>query len=144
MKKITLFIVLGTLLSCAGASAQTANTDSLKLVSKISSNQLKLAQLQNEVDQKTQNKTDAGIRAQNSANDNTEAAKKLSDNPDDKKLARQANNRASDAKNDARSSRKEARRLINLNKDIADLKIKINKDQVKLDKFTGITSQPLN
>ena len=144
MKKITFLFVLCTLFSYAGTFAQNVNTDSLALISKISNNQLKLGKLQNEVDQKTKNKTDAAAQAQNSANDNTEAAKKLSDNPDDRKLARDANNRAGDAKSDARASRKEARRLVTLNKDIADLKNKINKDQVKLDKFTGNTTPPLN
>ena len=106
--------------------------------------QLKLGKLQNEVDQKTKNKTDAGERAQNSADDNTEAAKRLSANPDDKKLARNANNKAGDAKTDAHTSRKEARRLVTLNNDISDLKNKINKDQAKLDKITGNASLPLN
>ena len=144
MKKISLSIVLSTLFFCAGAFAQKVNTDSLSLVSKIGVNQLKLGKLQNEVDQKTKNKIDAGERAQNSADDNTEAAKRLSANPDHKKLARNANNKAGDAKTDAHTSRKEARRLVTLNNDISDLKNKINKDQAKLDKITGNASLPLN
>lgn len=144
MKKITLFVVLGTLFLCAGTYAQNVNTDSLSLVSKISANQLKLGHLQNEVDEKTKNKTDASQKAQASANDNTEAAKQLGDNPTDRKLARKADNKAGDARSDARSSRKETRRLATLNKDIAGLKIKINKDQAKLDMLTGNTSNPLN
>lgn len=143
MKKITLLIVLVTLFSSTGAFAQNVNTDSLALVSNISNNKLKLGKLQNQVDRKTKNKTDAAETAQNSANDNTEAAKKLGDNPDDRKLARNANSKASDAKTDARTSRKEARRLVTLNNNIADLKNRINKDQAKLDKYTGNTSLPL-
>lgn len=138
MKKITLLTVLGTLLFCTGAFAQQSNTDSLSLVSKISVNQLKLGKLQNEVDQKTKNKTDANDQAQKSANENTDAAAKLSDNPNNKKLARQANNKAGDAKLDARAARRESRRLTSLNNEIGSLKYKIAKDQAKLDKITGV------
>lgn len=144
MKKITLFVVLGTMFLCTGTYAQNVNTDSLSLISKISDNRLKLGHLQNEVDQKTKNQTDAGQKVQESANENTEAAKKLGDNPTDKKLARKADKRASDAKSDARSSRKETRRLVSLNNDIANLKNKINKDQAKLDLLTGNITPQIN
>lgn len=144
MKKIMTLVVLGTTLFCTGVFAQKVNTDSLTLVSKISVNQVKLGKLQNEIEQKTTNKENAGDKAQASADENADAAKKLSDNPDDKRLARKANNKAGNAKTDARSARKEARRLVRLNNDIADLKNDIAKDQDKLNKLTGLTAQPMN
>ena len=140
MKKFTLLAVMATLFFNLGTFAQKSNTDSLSLVARISSNQLKLGKMQNEVEQKTTNKVNANTRAQASANDNADAAAKLSSNPNNQKLARQANNSAGDAKADARSARKEARRLNNLNSDISKLKIKISKDQDKLDKLTGTTT----
>ena len=91
--------------------------------------------MQNEVDQKTKNKQDASAKAQQSADENSAAATKLSDNPDDKKLARRADHKAGDARSDARKSRKEASRLEKLNKDIYDLKNKIADEQAKLNKY---------
>ena len=135
MKKTLLLTVLSMLIFCLGSFAQNANTDSLSLVSRIAANQLKLGKLQNDVDQKTKNKQDASDQAQKSATENSVAATKLSNNPDDRKLARKANNKAGDAKSDARTSRKETRRLDNLNSDIIDLQGKIAKDQAKLNTY---------
>lgn len=143
MKKTLLLTLSCVLIICTGAFAQKANTDSLALAAKISEDQLKLGKLQNEVDQKTKNKQDASAKAQQSANENTAAATKLGDNPDDKKLARQANNKAGDAKSDARFSRKETRRLEDLNKDIYDLKNKIADEQAKLNKYAPGTYAPV-
>ncbi len=144
MKKITLSAVICTLIFYTSVFAQKANTDSLALVSRISANQLKLGNLQNEVDQKTKNKLDASEQAQKSANENSNAANKLTSEPNNRKLARQANNAASDAKSDSRAARKEERRLNSLNKDIADMKDKIAEDQRKLDKLTTATPPKVN
>lgn len=119
------------------AQTPKANTDSLTLAASISEHQLKLGKLQNEVDQKTKNKQDAAAQAQKSANENSAAASNLTGSPDDRKLARQADNKAADARGDARSSRKETRRLNNLNSDINDLKAKIADEQFKMTKYTG-------
>lgn len=120
----------------ASVFSQNINTDSLALISKISSDKLKLGKLQNEIEQKTKNKMDASIQAQKSANANTDAANKLSDDPQNKRLARKADNKASDAKSEARYARKEERRLDNLNKDIRDLKNKIADEELKMKKYT--------
>lgn len=135
MKKTLVLTALCMLLFGMGAIAQKVNTDSLSLVSKISANQLKLGKMQNEVDQKTKNKQDASEQAQKSATENAAAANKLSDNPDNRKLARQANSKAGDAKSDARSSRKETRRLDVLNKNIVNIKLKIAEDQARLNTY---------
>lgn len=108
------------------------NTDSLKLVVKISEDQLKLGNWENMVDQKTTNKTNAAVTAQNSANVNANAAENLSNDPNNKKLASEADNKAVDAKIDSRKSRKEAKKLDELNKNIIDLKGKIAQEQAKL------------
>lgn len=134
MKKVLLLTSIGLLFFCMSVSAQKVNTDSLSLVSKISADQLKLGKLQNQVEQKTKNQVDASEQAQKSANENSTAADKLSDNPENRKLARKANNRASDAKSDSRSARRESNNLNNLNKDIQDLKNKISNNQVKLNR----------
>ena len=145
MKKTLFLFFAFTLFICTVVFAQTpkVNTDSLALVAKISEDQLKLGKLQNEVDQKTKNKQDASDKAQRSANDNAEAANKLTDNPDDKKLARKADHKAGDARSDARNARKESSRLERLNKDIFDLKNKIADEQARLNKYAlPVTTTP--
>lgn len=136
IKRILLLVPVCLLVFSASVFSQNINTDSLALISKISSDKLKLGKLQNEIEQKTKNKMDASIQAQKSANANTDAANKLSDDPQNKRLARKADNKASDAKSEARYARKEERRLDNLNKDIRDLKNKIADEELKMKKYT--------
>ncbi len=143
MKKTLFASACCMLLFCTANFAQRANTDSLALVAKISECQLKLGKLQNEIDQKTKNKEDAADKAQKSADENANAAAKLSDNPDDKKLARKADHKAGNARGDARSARREASRLEKLNKDIYNLKNKIADQQAKLNKYLpAVTTTP--
>jgi hypothetical protein len=146
MKKLlSLLSSFGLLFICSGITAQTTNTptpkvntDSLQLVARISDNQLKLGKLQNTIDQKTKNKQDAADKSQQSADINRNAAEKLSDDPNDKTLARNADNKAGDAKSDARKARKESSRLDALNKSILDLQQKISVDQAKLRVYTNV------
>ncbi|WP_207515202.1 hypothetical protein [Longitalea luteola] len=135
MRKVLLLTSIGLLFLCTSVSAQKANTDSLALVAKISADQLKLGKLQNQLEQKTKNKEDALDQAQKSANENSDAADKLSDDPDNKKLARKANNKAGDAKSDSKNARKESERLDNLKKAIYDLERRIADNQFKLNKY---------
>jgi len=135
MKKALLLTSIGLLFLYMSVSAQKVNTDSLSLVSKISADQLKLGKLQNQLEQKTKNKQDASDQAQRSANDNSNAADKLRDEPGNKKLARKANNKAGDAKSDSRNARRESDRLDNLNKDIQVLKNRIADNQANLNKY---------
>ena len=137
MLRVLLLASMGVLCLCVKTSAQKVNTDSLKLVSKISDDQLKLGILQNTVNQKTRDKQDGAIAAQESADKNATAATRLSDDPQDKKAARQADNAAGDARSNARKARKAADRLNKVNKDIADLQTKIAREQVELSKYTG-------
>jgi hypothetical protein len=135
MRKVLLLTSIALLFFCMSVSAQKINTDSLSLVSKISADQLKLGKLQNQLEQKTKNQQNASEKAQKSANENSNAADKLSNNPEDKKLARRANNRAGDARSDSRNARKESNSLDNLNKDILNLKNRIAENQIKLNKY---------
>ena len=134
MQKVLLLTTICLLFLCMSVSAQKVNTDSLSLVSRISADQLKLGALQNQLEQKTKNKQDASDQAQKSANENSTAADKLSDNPENRKLARKANNKAGNARSDSRKARNSSNSLDNLNKDIQDLKNRIANNQVKLNK----------
>jgi hypothetical protein len=132
MKKIVVLSLFGTMLAAGHVCAQKMNTDSLKLAAKISSDQLKLGKLQNQVEEKTKDKQETAARAQTSADENQKAASDLSSNPQDKGLARKANHKASQAQRDARRAREAAGKLDDLNKDIRDMKDKIAKEQDKL------------
>ena len=135
MQKVLLLTSIGLLIFCMTTFAQKVNTDSLSLVSKISSDQLKLGKLQNQLEQKTKNRQDASEQAKEFANENSNAADKLSNNPENKKLARKASNKAGNARSDSRNARRESDRLDKLNKDIQDLKNRIANNQVKLNKY---------
>jgi len=132
MKKALYLIPAGLLFFCASVTAQKANIDSLALVAQIGRDQLELGKLQNMVSQKTKNKEGAAVNAQNSASDNANAAERLNGDPDNKKLASNASNKAGKAKSDARKSRKQSGQLDDLNQNILDLKSKIASEQYKL------------
>lgn len=143
-KALYLLFPVGLLFLYTSVAAQKANIDSLGLVAQISQDQLKLGKLQNMVDQRTINKQNAAVDAQNSASDNVRAAEKLNVDPNNKKLARDANNKAGDAKSDAGKSRKEAGRLDDLNKKIVDLKSRISVAQAKLSAYYPPLYTPVN
>jgi len=140
MLKVVLLAFMGMLFLCVKTSAQKVNTDSLKLISKIGEDQLKLGKLQNTVEQKTRNKEDGAVAAQESADKNATAANRLSNDPENKKEAKQADNAAGDARSNARKARKADDRLNKVNKDIADLQSKIAREQAELAKYTGTTN----
>lgn len=122
---------------CVSISAQEVNTDSLSLVSKINSDQIKLDKLQSQLEQQIKKKEDATMRAQRSANENLKAANKLSDKPGNKKLARRADKKASIAKRDAKKARKASERVDDLQKDIQNTKERIAVYHGRLNKLKG-------
>jgi hypothetical protein len=136
MKKALSLIPVAMLFLCASVTAQQVNIDSLTLIAQIGQDQLELGKLQNMVYQKTLNKEGAALKSQSSANDNADAAERLSNDPDNKKLANDASNKAGDAKSDAKNSRKQSGKLDDLNQKIMDLKTKINGEQYKLSLFS--------
>jgi len=141
MQKSMYLLPLAVFFLSICARAQKVNIDSLELVAQISQDQLKLGKLQNLVDERTRNKQTSAVNAQNSASNNVTAAEKLNDDPDNKRLARDANNKAGDAKSDAGKARKDSRRLDDLNKDILDLRTKISIAQAKLSVYSP--AQPM-
>jgi len=110
------------------------------LISKISDDQLKLGKLQNTIEQKTRNKEDGAILAQESADKNATAATRLTNDPQNKKDAKQADNAAGDARSNARKARKAADQLDKLNREIDDLQSKIAKEQAELRRYTGMAN----
>ena len=132
MKKVLYLLPLSLLFLCTSVVAQKANVDSLELVAQIAKDQVKLGKLQNMVDKQMANKKTAGVDTQNSASDNVRAAEKLNADPNNKKLASEADSKASDAKSDAGKARKETRKMNELNKDIFELKDKIATAQARL------------
>jgi hypothetical protein len=142
MKKV-FYLFPVALLLCASVVAQKANIDSLTLVAQISQDQLELGKLQNMVDQKTKNQQGAAMNAQNSANNNANAAEQLSADPTNKQLASNANNKAGEAKSDAKKSRKQSGKLDDLNKAILELKSKIAVEQSKLSIYYPVAPAPV-
>src|ERR1700744_3124326 len=87
MQKLSL-ITAGLVVVSLAASAQRINTDSLSIVSKISEYQLKMAKLQNTVQQTTYDKQDAADKVQTSADKSMQDANRLNDDPQNKQLAK--------------------------------------------------------
>lgn len=142
MFRFILLVFMGVVCLSVNTFAQKVNTDSLKLIAKISEDQLKLGKLQNTVQQKTQNKEDGALAAQQSADRNSTAATRLSNDPQNKADAKQADNAAGDARSSAKNARKANDQLDKVNKQIADLQGKIAQEQAELRKYTGTTNVP--
>lgn len=142
MQKKGLIIVCLAICSLT-VSAQQINTDSLKHVSRIGEYQLKRAKLQNTVDQTTRDKQDAASKVQRSADQNSEDANRLSNDPQNKALARKADNAASDVKRDSKRSRKANEKLLDLNKQISKLNTQIAEEQSKLDVYSTAVVAPV-
>jgi hypothetical protein len=117
------------------ASAQTSNQEIASLSSKISQDSIKLVKLKSQVQQCEMDKKTTANQAQQSADENKTAANRLANDPQDKKLARRADNAASDARIDAKKARSAADKLEGLNKDIDKLSEKLLKERAKMDKF---------
>lgn len=141
MKNLLLIIPIG-LLACTSVLGQQVhvNTDSLSLISQISANQLKLAKLQNTVDQVTRQNQDATQTAQMSANSSSAAATNLATAPADKQMSQDASKQAGNARSDAKKQRKTAEKLDKLNKDINETKAVISDEQTKLNAYTGVNT----
>ena len=140
MRKMFVMTAVAAVFACMSVSAQHINTDSLSLVSRISADQLKLAKLQNTVDQKTRDRQDYATAAQQSADKNKTAAGRLSNDPTDKKEARKADNAAGDARSDAKKARKASDKLKDLDKNIAELKSRIADEQQKLNAYIPVSA----
>ena len=135
---ITATVLLGFSIS---ASAQELNKDSLSLVSKIEDDRSKLADLQTQLEERLKTKGEAIAKAQRSANANSTAADKLSDDPKNKKLAKKADKSSSVARKDAKAARIETEKVEKLNKNIRSTKKRIAKNEKRLKKYTQATER---
>jgi DNA repair exonuclease SbcCD ATPase subunit len=134
--------IFGQAVSADSITVLKQQKDALELGKQINERKLKLAKLENTVEQKTQDMQKAAEQAQKSANANAEAASNLSNDAQDKKLARKASKAASEAKSDSRHARIATDNLDDLKKDIESLKSKIASDESKLASMPA-TSSPL-
>lgn len=137
--KVRQLIFAVSVFSTLSASAQTDNSGNdkqiIKLRARISEDSAKLVKLKGMVpDFEKQEKTTAD-NAQQSADANRTAADKLSNDPENKKLARKADDAASQARSDAKKARIAVAKLDDLNKDIKTLTRELGKQQTKLDKY---------
>jgi hypothetical protein len=105
---------------------------SLELSKKINDNKMKLAKLENTLEKKTMEMEKTTTEAQRAADDNAEAAAKLSNDSQDKKRARQAETAADNAKKSAKRARVAGDNLTQLKEEIRTLKNKITDDEAKL------------
>lgn len=132
---ITATVLLGFSIS---VSAQEVNKDSLSLVSKIEEDKSKLADLQTQLEERLKTKGEAIAKAQRSANANSTAADKLSEDPKSKKLAKRADRSSSVARKDAKAARIETEKVEKLNKNIRSVKKRITKNEKRLKKYTQV------
>lgn len=136
MKRTVLLTVAFFLVFSIAASAQEVNKDSLSLVTKISEDKSKLADLQTQLEEHLKLKGEAIAKAQRSANINSTAADKLSDDPKNRKLAKRADKSSTAARKDAKAARRETDRVDKLNKNIRSTKKRIAKNEKRLKKYT--------
>jgi len=147
MKKKWILTVMGMMLLGGIVSAQAITKDSinvlnnekdkLKVAKSLNDNKLKLAKLENQVAQYTDNVQKTTEESQKAANDNQEAANTLLEDSQDKKKAKAAKKSANHAENNGKDARKAADKLSDLNKDIDELKKKILSDEQKLAALGG-------
>lgn len=135
-KVVKQFFLLAALLSTLSLTAQDKNDKQIiQLQAKIGEDSAKLVKFRGLVPQFEKGKKNAADQAQQSADDNKNAANRLSNDPQDKKLAKKADNTASDARSDARKARIASDKVDDLNKDIEKLTKQFEKEQAKLDKY---------
>jgi len=150
VKALQQWLLIGLIFSCLSvaslnATAQHPNEGIANGYSKINQDSTKLVKMKGLVPQYESNKKTTASQAQQSADDNKTAANRLSDDPQDKKLARKADNAANDARSDAKKARVAADKLEDLNKDIDKLSEKLLKERAKLDKdVRAQATAPLN
>ncbi len=147
MKKIILLVLVIFMTGTFSLQAQTVTSDSIStlkqekknlVISKrLNENKLKLAKLQNTIQEKTNDVSSTTKNAQNAAAENKETAQKLNDDSQDKRLARKSRKDAKNAQSAGRAGRNANDDLSDLQNDIEKLKKQIAKDEAKL----GISQQ---
>ena len=146
--------LMGSIFSALSTSAQSNDQNEkqiinqndkqiTKLQAKISEDSAKLIKFNSLVADYEKQKKETADQAQQSADDNKRAAEKLSNDPQDRKLARKADNSASDARGDAKKARVAADKLDDLNQDIKKLTKQLEKERDKLDKYQPTIPVPV-
>ena len=149
MKKIILISAVIISTGAFSVQAQEVTKDSISILKKqkddleiskrLNDNKLKLAELQNTVQQKTADSSSSAKDAQQAAADNQETAEKLNNDSQDKKLAKKARKDAKHAQSAAKAGRNASGDLADLQKEIASLQKKIKEDEARL----GIANTPI-
>lgn len=142
MKTNRLMAALSLILLAFPLTAQVVSRDSLsnlkeqkqmlEIGKRLNENKLELAKLENEREGKVMAVSETSENAQKSADANKQAAERLGEESQDRKLARRANNSAGSAKADAKRARKAGYSLEKLDKDISLLRASIQEDEKKL------------
>jgi len=142
MKKFFIISIVSIALTGFSLHAQEVSKDSinvlkqqkenLEISKRLNDNKLKLAKLENTVQQKNEDVTSSARDAQTAASDNQESAQKLSNDSQDKKLAKKARKDAKHAQKAGKNGRNAVSDLENLQEDIKSLKKKIAEDEAKL------------
>lgn len=142
MKTNKIIFCLGLVVLAFPLTAQVVSKDSLsnlkeqkqmlEISKRVNENKMQLAKLENEREEKMMEVSQTSENAQKSADANKQAADKLSDESQDRKLARRASNSAGSAKSDAKKARKAGYNLEKLDKDINSLRTSIQEDEKKM------------
>jgi hypothetical protein len=154
MKTNRLMAALSLILLAFPLTAQVVSRDSLsnlkeqkqmlEIGKRLNENKLELAKLENEREGKVMAVSETSENAQKSADANKQAAERLGEESQDRKLARRANNSAGSAKADAKRARKAGYSLEKLDKDISSLRASIQEDEKKLaDMQPAVHGQPM-
>lgn len=142
MKTNRIIYALSLILLAFPLTAQVVSKDSLSILKeqrqmleigkRLNENKLELAKLENEREEKVTAVSQTSENAQKSADANKQAADRLGEESQDRKLARRANSSAGSARADAKRARKAGYSLEKLDKDISSLKASIREDEEKL------------
>jgi chromosome segregation ATPase len=114
---------------------------SLEISARINDRKLQLAKLENNLDKRTRDVENTALDAQKAADENADAAAKLSADPQDKTLAKRARKAANAAEKSAKKARNASDDLAGLKKDIESLKNKIADDESKLGGMPAVIPQ---
>jgi septal ring factor EnvC (AmiA/AmiB activator) len=138
--------LIGSIFFALASSAQNNDQNEkqiIKLQAKVGEDSAKLVKFNSLIPDFEKQKKHTADQAQQSADDNKTAAERLSNDPQDKKLARKADNAASDARSDAKKARVSADKLDDLNQDIKKLTKQLEKEHDKLDQYLHAIPVPV-
>jgi predicted nucleic acid-binding Zn-ribbon protein len=138
--------LIGSIFFALASSAQNNDQNEkqiIKLQAKVSEDSAKLVKFNSLMPDFEKQKKQTADQAQQSADDNKTAAERLSNDPQDRKLARKADNAASDARSDAKKARVSADKLDDLDQDIKKLAKQLGKERDKLDTYLHAIPVPV-